>query len=313
MYAEANQSAVEQVEAIIKRERIDCDWARDDNYVYTADPSQIQAIKQEAQTAASLGLPATFETATPLPFDVLAAVKFASQGKMNTQKYVLGLAGAVDGGGSYVFEHSKVIGIREGRPGRVRTSKGTVRASHIIVATNVPTLPLVARGAYCFKEYPTESYIVAGRLERDLPGMYISPDKEHYSILPLTVGQQRMLLIGGEGHLSGGKWNHHTRYQRLADYAQKHFGVSEILNRWSDRDYLVYDNIPLVGRLYPWSKELYVATGFLKWGLSNGTVSGMILSDLIQGKPNPWAETFDSNRMKPVASIPRAVMKHISG
>jgi glycine/D-amino acid oxidase-like deaminating enzyme len=121
------------------------------------------------------------------------------------------------------------------------------------------------------------------------------------------------LLIGGEGHISGLRGNKKARYQRLADYAEQRFGITSITHRWSDRDYLAYDSIPLVGKLYPWSKNLYVGTAFMKWGLSNGTVAAMILRDLISSKENEWAATFDSSRLKPVKSIPRVAARYISG
>ncbi len=313
IYGEANQAAVEQVNTIIKNEKISCDWQWDDNYVYTDDPKQVEQFKNEAKTAASLGLPATFETGIPLPVNVQSAVKFANQAKINSVAYLLGLARAVNGNGSYVFENSKVTGIKDGNPGRIRTKKAKIIAKHIIVATNVPTLPLIARGGYCSLEYPTESYIVAGPLKKEVSGMYISPDKHNYSILPIEAGGERVLLIGGESHISGLRVSKDAKYQRLANYAEKHFGITAISHHWSDRDYLAYDGVPLIGKLYPWSKHLYVASAFRKWGLSNGTVAGMILSDLIAGKANKWASTFNSNRLKPIASIPRVAAKYITG
>jgi glycine/D-amino acid oxidase-like deaminating enzyme len=312
IYGEANQTAIGQVAAIIEAENIDCDWQRDDHYVYTTDPAQVEKFRQEAAAAAELGLPATFETTTPLPFAVTAAVKFTNQAKFNAQKYLLGLAKAVNGDGSYVFEHSTVTSIKDGKPARIRTKKASVTAKDIITATNVPTLPLAARGEYCILEYPTESFIVAGRPDKELRGMYISPDKHNYSILPIQVDGQNMILVGGEGgHLPGLRFSKKYKYTRLATYAEKHFGVSEITHEWSDRDYLAYDNIPLIGKLYPWSEHLYVGTAFRKWGLTNGTVAGMILRDLVIGTENPWAATFTPSRLKPVTSIPRAVVKYI--
>ncbi len=313
IYGEANQAAVEQVSTIIQKEKINCDWRRDDNYVYTDNLDKLEQFRQEAETAASLGLPATYETGIPLPLNVKAAVKFTNQAKLNSVAYLLGLARAVNGNGSYVFENSNVTGIRDGNTGRIRTKKAVITAKHIIVATNVPTLPLLARGGYCSLEYPTESYIVAGRLKKELSGMYISPDKHNYSILPIEAGGEHVLLIGGESHISGLRVSKNAKYQRLADYAEKHFGITAITHRWSDRDYLAYDGVPLIGKLYPWSKHLYVATAFRKWGLSNGTVAAMILNDLISGTENKWASTFNSNRLKPIASIPRVAAKYLTG
>lgn len=313
LYGEANQAAVEQVEAIINAEKISCGWQRDDNYVYTDDPQQVGKFKQEAAVAAGLGLPASFETAAPLPFNVLAAVKFTNQAKIHSQEYLLGLARAVNGGSSYVFENSSVIGIRDGNPGRVKTKKAKVTAKNIIVATNVPTSPLMARGAFCMLEYPKESYIVAGRPEKGLKGMYISPDDHNFSILPVETGTGQLLLVGGESHISGLRTGKKAHFKRLAKYAEERFGVKEITHIWSDRDYLSYDDVPLIGKLYPWSKNLYGATAFMKWGLSNGTVAAMILHDRILDRDNEWASTFDSNRTKPIKSIPRVAARYLTG
>lgn len=296
LYGQANQAAIEKIESIIRAEQIDCDWSRDDNYVFTADPKRVADFQEEAGVAISLGLPASYETTSQLPFEIKAAVKFAGQAKFNAQKYVLGLAKTVHGNGSYIFEHSNVIGIRDGNPCRVRTSKGKVVAKHIIVASSVPTLPLIARGSYAIHEYPSESYLVAGHFDTGLTGMYISPDKHHYSILPTVTDGKKVLLIGGEGHFWGLRGNRKARFHRLADYAETNFGVSDIINHWSDRDYIAYDRVPLVGKLYPWSKNMYVGTAFRKWGLTNGTVAGMILCDLICGYDNPWAVVFSSQR-----------------
>lgn len=309
VYAEANQTAVDLVEKIIQKEKIDCDWGRADNYVFTDDPKRVNQFKAEAAYAKSCGLPAEFVSETPLPFKIKGAVKFRDQGKMSAQKYVQGLAKLVDGEESHVFEGSNANFLHDGQPCIVSTRKGKVFAKHIVVATNVPTLPLIARGSYCFLEYPTESYIIAAPFDGKLDGMYISPDKKHYSILPINFNDQNYILIGGGGHVSGLRISKKLRYQRLAKYAEKHFGITEISHKWADRDYIAYDKVPLIGPMYPWSKHMYVGSAFKKWGLSNGTVAAIILTDMIGGKENNWSETFSPQRLRPLKYIPKSVLE----
>lgn len=312
-YADANQAALQKINEIVRIEGIDCNWQRDDNYVFTDKSDQIKLFRHEAEIAGRLGLPASFETETPLPFKVKAAVKFSAQGKIHSQRYLLGLAAAVNGERSYIFENSRVTGIRDGEHCRVKTKNGTVHAKNVIVATSVPTLPLMARGGYCILEYPTESYIVCGPLNSKVTGMYISPDKNHHSILPTEINGQKHLLIGGEAHVSGLRGSRQARFQRLANYAQKRFGLESITHSWSDRDYLAYDGLPLIGKLYPWSKHVYVGSAYRKWGLTNGTAAAMILIDLITGQRNDWASAFTPNRLKPIISIPKVVASYIVG
>lgn len=309
-YASANQAAVERIAQIIQTENISCEWHRKDNFVFTTNDNYVRRLRQEAETAKELGLPASFETSAPLPFEVKGALKFTNQAYMNAQGYVLGLARKIQGDGSAVFERSEVIRIQDGQPGYVKTKQATVRASHIIIATSVPTLPLLARGTYCAYEYPTESYIVAGPTDKTLTDMYISPDKEHYSILPLMRNGRQIILIGGKSHTAGLRGSKKMRYEKLAQYAQEKLGVTEITHHWSDRDYIAYDKLPLIGKLYRNSKNLYVASAFRKWGLTNGTVAAIILHDYIVGKTNDWAETFNPHRQGIVRSIPHTIREH---
>ncbi|OYW44340.1 hypothetical protein B7Z28_00245, partial [Candidatus Saccharibacteria bacterium 32-45-3] len=310
LYGESNQAALALIDEIISAEKINCDWVREDNYVFTTEQEQVDTFKDEAKLAKELGLPAHFETVTPLPFPVAAAVKFSNQGKIHSVKYLLGLAAALKKLGGQIFEESAAISIRDGSPAIVKTRDGKVIGKHIVVATQVPTFPLVARGGYALLEYPTESYGVAGTIDTDLTGMYISTDKNHYSLLPYENGKERMLVVVGAGgnipHFRG-KESAEDRQRKLADYGERYFRVSEWKYRWAEYDYMAYDDLPIVGRLYPWSDNMYVATAFRKWGLSNGTVAAMVLRDRILDKYNPWSGVYDSTRWGPVASIPRTI------
>lgn len=311
LYGEANQTAIQEMEKVITAERIDCDWQRDDNYVFSEKPGEIKMLQQEAEVAAQLGLPATFVTQTGLPFEVQGAVKFTGQAKFHAVKYLHGLARAVDGGGSYVFEHTKGMLVNDGTPCTLRTSQGKVTAGDVIIATDVPA-PIVMHTVYSVLEYPTRSYIVASETKDELRGMYISSSGPTRSILPVTSGGKHWLLIGGESHFPGLGYAG-TRYGRLADYAKERFGITDIQHRWWAMDYLSYDElIPLIGKAYPWSKHVYVATGFKKWGLAHSMVAGMILRDSILGQPpNPWAATYTSMRLSPITSIPRFLAKSV--
>ncbi len=312
LYGQANEEAIKKIEKIIRTEKIDCDWHRQDNYAYTRDAKQIEKYKTEAKIAAKLGLPATYQTESPLPFDIKAAVKFSDQAYFNSLKYIHGLAPKVNGNGSYIFENTRALGIRDGEPAKVRTKNGTIYAKDIIVATNVPTPPLMARFGYCVLEYPQTSYIVAAHTQLKLPGMYISTDNDEYSILSVKSGSDNLLLIGGEGHIRDFKFNKRTRAQRLADYAHERFGINSIDYRWSAWDYIAYDNIPLVGKIYPWSKHLYIATAFKKWGLTNSMVSAMILRDLITNQKNEWVEIYSPLRKSPIKSILKVAKEYLT-
>jgi glycine/D-amino acid oxidase-like deaminating enzyme len=310
LYANANEAAIASIEKTLNKESIDTGWQRADNFVFTTDPKRVKQFEREAKAAASLDLPASLETKTDLPFTISAAVKFRNQAHFSAQKYVDGLAEVIMKRGGLIFENSRAKHFKDGRQPSIKTAEGTIRAKDIIIATNVPTWPLFARGTYCAYEYPQMSYIVAGKPKYKLKGMYISPDDEHYSLLP--AGET--LLVGGENHIPFPLTSlmAKTRYQKLAEYGAHHFGIEKIDYRWKARDYIGYDGIPLVGKLYHWSKHLYIATGFKKWGLTNTTVAATILRDLILGQPNDLAEVYSPHRDSLIRSIPHAITEHFS-
>lgn len=311
-YADIYTQAMHDIEALVVAEDINCEWSKQNNYVYTADAEKVRQFKEEAEAAASLGLPASFDTKLDLPFAVKGAVKFTGQAQFNVNQYCHGLAKRIAGNGSYVFEQSKAVGFEDGRSARVKTELGSVTAKHIVVATLVPTLPLIGRVSYGLFESPQTSYIVAGKTDNPLQGMYISPDKDHYSILPVKNGNEHYMLIGGEAHLPGlGKAR--PRQQKLAEYAARWFNVREVEYQWGAMDYTAYDKLPLIGKLYPWSKNVYTASGFKKWGLSTSMVAAIIIRDLIDGKSTPTTHLFRTHRASALLALPKKLISSLKG
>lgn len=311
-YAQASQAAFNKMQRIIARERIKCDWQKRDNYVYTAQADNIAKFKQEVRAAAKLGLPASYEKHLPLPFDTSGAVKFSDQATFHIGKYIQSLAKLVHGNNSYVFEQSQATKIKDDVPCTVDTDEGSVTASSIVVATKIPTGPLAGRITYGALEHPETSYIVAGKYTGKLQGMYISPDKNHYSLLPIKSAQGPLLLIGGQNHTPGLRIPSH-RYRKLSEYGRQWFGMSDISYRWKAMDYIAYDNIPIAGLLYPWSKNIYVISGLKKWGLNLSMVGAMVVHAQILGQePTAIGRFLRPSRLSAPASIPRTIVDYLS-
>ena len=309
LYGEANEAAINMIEDIIKAERIECDWRREDNYVFTDKPEEVMKLKREAKDAQSLGLPASYVEKIPLSVPVRGAVRFKNQATFHVVKYLHGLAKAINGDGSYVFEQTKASGVTDGdSTAHFRTPHGKVKARHIVLATNIPS-PIKDHIAYGLFEFPSRSYLIAGKIDKKIPGMYINTANPTRSILQTTLGGEEWLLVGGEGHLVGMSGPAKNRYATLEAYAKEHFGLKDVQYRWSTWDYIAYDHMPLVGKLFANSRNLYTATGFRKWGMTNGTVAAMILTDTLSGAKNPWAETFRSTRLSAFTSMPKGLIQ----
>jgi glycine/D-amino acid oxidase-like deaminating enzyme/nitrite reductase/ring-hydroxylating ferredoxin subunit len=301
-YGQANQAAIEHVQQVVAAEGIDCDFRLVANYTYAGTDDALELVRAEADLTARLGLPSSFTSAVPLPFAVKGAVRFDGQAQFHAVKYLQGLARAVQGDGSFVFEQTRALQVRDGAPAVVETEGGNVRARNIIVATNVP---FGDEGGFDSRCYPHRSYIVAGRLDTPLlEATFISADEPMRSILTVSVDGQAYVLVGGEGHRAS-EAGDEGRYGRLAAFARDKLGVREIAYRWSTQDSMPVDGLPYVGLMSADAKHVYVITGLRKWGLTNGTAAALILTDIITGRENPWAATFNSNRVTPAAEAGR--------
>lgn len=308
-FADASQAALEFIAGIIDEEGIDCGFERRSAMTYTEDPERVPDLHAEVEAARSLGLPAALSTTTDLPFEVAASVKFHNQAQFHPRRYALGLAQLFDGDGCRLFEETRALDLEnEGSRIAVRTEGGTLYADHVVQATH---LPFHDPGGLFARTAPERSYCLAVQLEGAVPqAMYLSADEPTRSMRPHRTEDAEYLLIGGESHKVGQGDFTTRRYARLEAWAKERFDVRSVDFRWSAQDYIPADEVPYIGRLSPRSERMYVATGFKKWGMTSGTVAGLILRDLIAGRPNPWAEVFDSTRLDIGASAAKMIKEN---
>ena len=298
LYARSNQEAIEQVAALVAAHGIDCDLERASNFVYTDSDERIGDIRREVHAARSAGVAAELTSETDLPYPVAAAIRVDGQAQFHPWKYVSALARLVDGDGSRVLERTRATHVRSGDRCVVETRTGSIRARHVIVATQ---LPFLDRGLYFAKAHPMKSYAVAAAIDasRGPRGMYINVDQPTRSVRS-TPGRHpgsRLLIVGGEGHKPGDDRDTHARYQRLEGFMRERFGIDSVEFAWSTHDYTPIDKLPYIGRLRRRDERVLVATGFAKWGMTKGTLAASMLVDAILGQENPYAELYDANRI----------------
>ncbi len=291
-YAEASAAGVERLAAIVEEEGIDCDLERRPAATYAASDAELEQIEQEAGAASEAGLPVQMVESLDLPYPVAGALVLADQVQLHPVRYVRGLAAAVQGDGSHVFENSRVLRVEEGSPCTAVTGRGEVRAGHVIVASHYPILD---RGLYFARLEAQRSYCIAARLNRGAPPrtMAISAGGTTRSLR--SYGDH--LIVGGEGHPTGSGKATPERFRALEEFAREHWDIGAVTHRWSAHDPIPYDHLPMIGVYRPGSSRLWVSTGFMKWGLASATFAATILADQIQGRDNAWADAFSPNRV----------------
>ena len=304
-YGQANQAAIEHIARVVSDEGIDCGFRRVPNFTYAETDETLNLVRDEAALAARLGLPSVFTADVPLPFAVRGAVRFDDQVQIHAVRYVQGLARAVDGGGSFVFEESRALALRDGSPAVVTTERGSLRTRDVIVATNVP---FGDQGIFAEKSFLHRSYVVASRAgSPQLEGTYISVDEPMRSILGVEIDGTSYVLAGGEGHRPEDSGETPERYRRLTAFSRDRLGTHEPVFRWSTQDSISVDGLPYAGLMSPDSTHIHVITGLRKWGLTNGSAAALILADSLCGRANPWARMFDSTRTPRAEATPAAL------
>jgi len=300
VYAQANRFGVEHIVATATELGIDCELRRKPAYVWAATPEQMSDVEDEAAAERRAGLPAEVTSDTELPWSVPGALCLPDQAEFNPVKYLVGVAAAARERGAEVFERSRAMAVKDGDRCAVTLENGRiVRARHVIVATHMPFLD---RGAFFARMHAERSYAIALAIEGPVPqAMYISADGSR-SLRSIPDGSTELLQVGGEGHKVG-QADEAERVARLEEWARRRFEVREVRSRWSTQDNVSIDGLPYVGRLTPFSDRILTATGFRKWGFSNGAAAARILTDLIADRPQEWAETFDSTRLGNARSL----------
>lgn len=294
IYAQANQSAVEKIANLIKVKKIQCDFYRKSAYVFSQNSEEDETIKKELEIVKKCGIPAFYTEDVPLPFKVKSAIGVANQAQFHPRKYVLALADLIQGSGSYIFENTQAVDIKEGEPCEVITDKGVVKAKDVIIATN---FPFYNKYLFSPKISPGRSYVYAVKIKNKPPeGMFYGARLHEHSLRTYPNGEDKIVFIGGQGHTPTDVDESDKRYSSLIKYARERFDIESYEYRWSTEDCITVDRVPYIGRLNPSSKHLYVTTGFNAWGMTTSMVSANILSDMILNRPNPWTSFFDPSR-----------------
>jgi glycine/D-amino acid oxidase-like deaminating enzyme/nitrite reductase/ring-hydroxylating ferredoxin subunit len=295
-YAEANQRGVERAFELSEQLRINCDLRRKPNLTYAETAADRGRIEAEVDAAARAGLPASLVESVDLPFDVAAAVSVADQAQFHPVAYLEGIAGELERLGAKLHEGTMAVSVDAGSPCRVRTSAGhTVTAESVVVATH---LPFLDRGLYFARCHPERSYVVAAPYEGGAAsaGMYLSTESPSHSIRTHELGSGTWLLVGGESHKTG-QGDARERYERLESWMLERFGVRPVM-RWATQDQMPADGVPFIGPVDPVSRNVFVATGFRKWGLAMGIAAAELLAAWVDGRDHPWRSLFDTRRVR---------------
>lgn len=290
-YVEGNQEG--QAWLLRYLEEKGLDYQRRTSYIYAHSEKGVSSLEKELDACRAAGLPAEWAAETELPHPTAGAVALPDQAQMHPTELLEALVTELGERGGHIFEGARVTDADAGSPVQVHTTAGTLEAGHLVLATGAPVLD---RGGYFAKLKGHRSYAQTYRLpaEGSMPrGMYLSVDSPGRSIRTVPYDGEELLLVGGNGHVVGRASSHQGAVDDLEAWTQKHFPGAQRTHAWSAQDYRPADFVPFFGRLPRGGDNIYVATGYNKWGMTNGTAAALAISSEILGGQMPWAEKLN--------------------
>jgi glycine/D-amino acid oxidase-like deaminating enzyme/nitrite reductase/ring-hydroxylating ferredoxin subunit len=290
--AESHSAAIERIEAIAREEGIECDFARVDGYLFLAEGDRKETLQKELGAAQRAGLSRVELVERAPSFDSGPCLRFPGQAQFHPLKYLAGLTQALQRLGGRVFTGSRADAVEGGRPALVHVGAHVVTADAVVVATNTP---INDRVAIHTKQAPYMTYVVGLRVPRGaVPELlaWDTGDPYHYVRLAGDV-----LIVGGEDHKSGQARDTDERHARLEAWTRARFPMAgEVAFRWGGIVMETIDYLSFTGRNPGDRDGVFVHTGDSGMGLTHGTIAGLLISDLILDRPNPWTALYDPGR-----------------
>ncbi len=322
--AESHTAAIDRVEKIVSDEKIDCEFERLDGYLFVPPNDSKQQLEDELKAAHRAGLTGIemVERAPIKDFDTGSCLRFPEQAQFHPLKYFTALARAIkrDGGRIYTNTHASVI---EGgkQEARVETESGhTITASAVVVATNTPVNDRVAIHT---KQAPYLTYVIGARVPRgsvERALYWDTPDPYHYVRIESAEGRDEegkerdydILIVGGEDHKTGQADDANRRYAYLERWTRTRWPMIESVEfRWSGQVMEPVDGIDFIGRNPLDDDNVFIATGDSGNGMTHGTIAGILITDLIQGRSNAWEKIYDPSR-KTLKALPEFAKENLN-
>jgi glycine/D-amino acid oxidase-like deaminating enzyme/nitrite reductase/ring-hydroxylating ferredoxin subunit len=298
LWYQSQSAAVDLLERICLEEEIDCDFARLDGVLMAADESDVDYLRKELKAAAEAGFAdAEWIESGKVPGQLFPAIRFPRQARFHPLKFLHGVIDALQRRGASLHEYTEIVELKEDGAITATTSTGTkIRARQVLVATNTP---FHLRVPIHTKQAPYRTLVIAAPIPKGHAADVLLWDTTEpgYHYVRLQPGDEfDMLIVGGEDYKSGTADDGTDRIGRLVAWARERWPrMGELAYAWSGQVYEPADFIGFIGKS-PQHTEVYLATGDSGEGMTTGGVAALLLSDLMNGRTNPWSQLYEPSR-----------------
>nr|WP_245998169.1 FAD-dependent oxidoreductase [Aquisalibacillus elongatus] len=314
MYYEANTDALHLIEELVTNYQIDCEFEKQDAYLFSTSGEYKNKLEKEYQAYENLNIKGKLETEIPFNITIENALSMKNQAQFHPLKYLTHLIQLITEKNGQIYEQTTAVDVEDSNGAAVVVTKDgfRVKANYVLACSHFPFYE--GTGLYSTRMYASRSYVLAVKANKPYPGgMYLSVDKPEHSIRKAHYNGEEIYLINGEDHKTGqgqGMMEHFKNLKRFCDDIFTE-GEYEILQRWSAQDLITLDKIPYVGAITKKRQNVLIATGYRKWGMTNGTNAAKLMSDIVLGNLNPYQELFSPSRFSPDPSLKKFFMENL--
>ncbi|MDW0117658.1 FAD-dependent oxidoreductase [Sporosarcina thermotolerans] len=297
LYYEANMEALEFIKETVEKNGIDCDFTSVDAYIYSVSDKYAEKIKKEAEAYQRLQIRGGLVDSMPFDIDVKNVLVMKDQAQFHVTKYLVHLIDLFQKSGGQIFEDTVAVNIETGeRPVVLTREEKRISAKHVLICTHFPFYE--GTGLYSTRMYADRSYALAVKSQKKFPpGIFISADEPTRSLRSIMDNGEELVLIVGENHKTGqSPVETMDHYRALEMFGEEVLGLKEITNRWSAQDLVTLDKLPYIGEITSGNPNILIATGFRKWGMSNGTAAALLFRDMVTGKENKFEKLYTPSR-----------------
>jgi len=302
-YYEANRQGQQFIKETVKKLSINCLLTEEDSYLYATSDNYAKKIEKEYKAYQKLGINSQWTDSIPLPIQTSAVLNMTNQYQFHPLIYLHSLLLDMQKNNVAIFEQTPAQDIEEKNIPTVSTQNGyRVSCKHVVIASHFPFYD--KKGIYFARMYAERSYCIAAKANNPYPGgMYYNGEKPVRSIRSIKNDEEEWIIISGENHKTGQDEKTASHYDALKAFSKDIFKTDKAVYSWSAQDLTTLDKLPYVGMLTKHSPSILIATGFRKWGMTNGTAGSLLLRDIIMEKDNPYRTLFSPSRFHPDPAI----------
>jgi len=286
LYLKSQIDAIKLVKTIIEKENINCDFHQVKSYVF--ENKNIKKLNKELQLLKKLNVNLKETNILPNKKKVSKAIYHNETYVFHPLKYLQALIDICLNNEIDIFENTKIEKIdKKNNLFICQANNCIIKAKYVVLAMHYPyfLFPFLMP----FKTHLEKSYIAAFPVNKNYQFSAINISKPTISLRYQTEDNQNWEIFLTNSHNMAIKDNYQKNFQQLL---QKNKKYPEYL--WSNKDIITNDYLPFIGALK--EKNLFIATGYNTWGMTNGSLAGKIIADLIFKKENIYANLFNPLR-----------------